>query len=169
MGPCDTLLIREPLTADTADPEGGQSIRAMRIQLAALALTSLLARAAVAQSPLRQPTAVTPVGVWRGTSLCLVRPSACNDEFVVYRIAPTGAPDRVTLDARKIVRGEEQEMGVLTCQFAALKGTLTCAMPQGTWQFRVRDDSLVGELRLPDKRKFRDVRTARIVDPVQQR
>ena len=93
--------------------------------------------------------------------MCLVRPSACNDEIVVYRIAHTKAADSVTLDARKIVRGEEQDMGVLTCRFTSPNGPLTCASPGGTWQFRVRNDSLVGELRLSDNTKFRDVRTIR--------
>ena len=71
------------------------------------------------------------------------------------------AADSLTLDARKIVGGEEQEMGVLTCRFASPNGSLTCGIPRGTWQFRVRNDSLVGELRLSDKTKFRDVRTVR--------
>jgi hypothetical protein len=31
----------------------------------------------------------------------------------------------------------------------------------GTWRFTVRGDSLIGELRLPDSTKFRDVRAAR--------
>ncbi|MDQ6636036.1 MAG: hypothetical protein M3Z10_14890 [Gemmatimonadota bacterium] len=103
----------------------------------------------------------TPVGTWRGTSVCLVRPSNCNDEIVVYRIAQTNAADSLTVDARKIVRGEEQEMGVLTCRFSSPNGPLSCAMPQGIWQFRVRSDSLVGELRLSNNTKFRDVRTVR--------
>ena len=107
------------------------------------------------------PQSTSPVGTWRGTSLCLVRPSACNDEVVVYRIAHTTAADSLTVDARKIVRGEEQEMGVLTCRFTSSTGSLTCAMPQGTWRFRVRNDSLVGELRLSNNTKFRDVRTIR--------
>ena len=132
----------------------------MRIRLTGLAMASLLARGAGAQSPSQQP-AVIPVGTWRGTSVCLVRPSACNDEIVVYRIAHTNAADSLTLDARKIVRGEEQEMGVLTCRFTPPNGPLTCALPRGTWQFRVRNDSLVGELRLADNTKFRDVRTVR--------
>jgi hypothetical protein len=34
-------------------------------------------------------------------------------------------------------------------------------MQNGVWRFMVRGDSLVGELRLPDDTKFRDVRTAR--------
>jgi hypothetical protein len=101
------------------------------------------------------------VGTWRGTSLCLVRPSSCNDEVVVYRITRMKSPDSVAVDARKIVRGEEQEMGVLTCRLTSANGPLTCAIPQGIWQFRARNDSLVGELRLPDNTKFRDVRTIR--------
>ena len=101
------------------------------------------------------------VGTWRGTSVCLVRPSACNDEIIVYRIAHTKAADSLRVDARKIVRGEEQEMGVLTCCFTMPNGPLTCAMPQGAWQFHVRNDSLVGELRLSDRTKFRAVRAIR--------
>lgn len=133
----------------------------MRTWLTGLAVSSLLARGAGAQSPSRQPAATTPVGTWRGTSECLVRPSSCNDEIVVYRIARANAADSLTIDGRKIVRGEEQEMGVLTCHFTSPDGPLTCALPRGTWQFRVRNDSLVGELRLSDNTKFRDVRTVR--------
>jgi hypothetical protein len=104
---------------------------------------------------------MTPVGTWRGTSACLVRPSACNDETVVYRITPMKAADSLSVDARKIVGGEEQEMGVLGCRLTRASGQLTCTIPQGVWQFRVRNDSLNGELRLPDNTRFREVRTAR--------
>ncbi len=131
------------------------------IRVTGLAIAILLARGAFAQSPAQQPAAASAVGTWRGTSLCLVRPSPCNDEIVVYRIAPTKAADSLTIDARKIVRGEEEEMGVLTCHFASPNATLTCAMPRGNWLFRVRKDSLVGELRVPDNVKFRDVRAIR--------
>ena len=133
----------------------------MRIWLTGVAAASLFARGAGAQSPSQQPAAMTAVGIWRGTSVCPVRPSACNDEVVVYRIARTNAADTLTMDARKIVRGEEQEMGVLTCRVTSPNASLTCAIPQGTWQFRVRNDSLVGELRLADNTKFRDVRAIR--------
>ena len=133
----------------------------MRMRLTGLAVASLLAHVAGAQAPSQRPATTTPVGVWRGTSVCLVRPSACNDEIVVYRVARTKAADSLTLDARKIVGGEEQEMGVLTCRFTSPDGSLTCAIPRGIWQFRVRNDSLVGELRLSDNTKFRDVRTTR--------
>jgi hypothetical protein len=133
----------------------------LKIPANGLAVASLVALSAGAQSSQQQPAPMTPVGIWRGTSLCLVRPSACHDETVVYRITRTKTPDSLTIDARKIVRGEEQGMGILGCHFTSPNGTLTCAIPQGTWQFRIRNDSLVGELRLPDNTKFRDVRAVR--------
>ena len=132
----------------------------MRFQLSGIAVASLIACAASAQAPSGQ-SAATPVGVWRGTSTCLVRPSACKDEIVVYRITQTTA-DSVSFDARKIVRGEAEEMGVLRCRLVPQIGQLTCAMPQGVWHFTARGDSLIGELRLPDNTKFRDVRTIRV-------
>jgi hypothetical protein len=126
-------------------------------------LASAVAHTAIAQSqsPLQSPVTKTPVGTWRGTSTCLVRPSACNDEIVVYRITSTKSPDSVTLDALKIVRGDEQDMGVLGCRLVALSGQITCPMPHGVWHFTVRNDSLTGELRLPDNTRFRDVRATR--------
>ena len=133
----------------------------MRFHFAVVALASALAHAAIAQSPAQGAAAATPVGTWRGTSACLVRPSACNDEVVVYRITPMKAADSLSVDARKIVRGEEEEMGVLVCQLAKPSGQLTCAFPQGVWSFRVRNDSLTGELRLRDHTRFREVKTIR--------
>ena len=100
-------------------------------------------------------------GVWRGTSLCLVQPSACHDETVVYHIARMNSADSVSIDANKIVDGREENMGTLTCHFAAPSAQLTCKFPRGVWLFTVRGDSLIGELKLPDNTKFRDVRAAR--------
>jgi hypothetical protein len=102
-----------------------------------------------------------PVGTWRGTSVCQVRPSACHDETVVYRITRTTARDSLAIDGRKIVNAAELEMGVLGCRFDAPSARITCPMPTGVWQFTIRGDSLVGELRSPDGTKVRDVRTAR--------
>jgi hypothetical protein len=131
------------------------------IHVAVVALASALAHAATAQSPVHPQTPSTTVGTWRGTSVCLVHPSACNDEIVVYRITPKKGVDSVALDARKIVRGEEQEMGVLGCHLVSTSGQLTCAMPKGVWRFRVRNDSLTGELRLLDDTRYRVVRAIR--------
>jgi hypothetical protein len=135
----------------------------MRIRLASVALIAVaLAHGASAQSAARRPAAVNPVGTWRGTSVCRVRPSACNDEVVVYRLTRLKAADSVAFDARKIVRGAEEEMGVLGCRFAPRSGQLTCIMPQGVWRFTVRNDSLVGDVRLKDGTKYREVRAVRV-------
>ena len=108
-----------------------------------------------------QPARPDPLGTWRGTSICQVRPSACRDENVVYRITRTTTRDSLALDGRKIVNAEEVEMGVLGCRFEAPTARLTCQIPNGVWQFTIRGDSLVGELRQPDGTKVRDVRTQR--------
>ena len=133
----------------------------MRDHFAAVVLASALAHTAIAQSPVQRPAPSNPLGVWHGTSTCLVRPSACNDEIVVYRIRPMKAADSLALDARKIVRGEEEEMGVLGCALVPRSGRLTCILPRGVWHFRVHDDSLTGELRLLDDTRYREVRTVR--------
>ena len=135
----------------------------MKAHYVCIAMANVLALSAHAQAPVRTDVA-SAVGTWRGTSTCLVRPSSCNDEVVVYRITRRDARDSVALDARKIVRGQEEEMGVLDCGVAtegSVDTSLTCAMRNGVWRFTVRRDSLVGELRLPDSTRFRDVRTAR--------
>ena len=118
----------------------------------------LLARDVWAQST----TATSnPVGVWRGRSSCLVLPSACHDEVVVYRITRVNASDSLAFDARKIVNGQEVDMGVLGCLVTTTGAQLTCIIPRGVWLFTIRGDSLVGELRLSDSTKIREVRTAR--------
>jgi hypothetical protein len=127
-------------------------------KILALAAACLFARGASAQAPTSAPN---PVGVWRGTSLCRLRPSACKDESVVYRITRVNATDTLSFDARKIVNGQEEEMGVLACLSGASGAQVTCTMPNGVWHFAIRGDSLVGELRLPDNRKFRDVSAVR--------
>ncbi len=109
-----------------------------------------------------QPTGNSdPVGVWRGTSRCEVRPSACHDEDVVFRIARAGSLDSLAVDGRKIVGAREVEMGVLGCRINHTDGSIACALPGGTWKFTIRGDSLVGELRSPDGTRLRDVRTVR--------
>ena len=121
-------------------------------------VVTLLARRTLAQSP---PVAPNPLGVWRGTSTCLIRPSACHDEIVVYRITHGNVPDSLALDGRKIVNGQEVEMGVLGCRVAQPGAQVICVIPSGVWHFTVSGDSLVGDLRLSDNTKSRDVRATR--------
>ena len=93
--------------------------------------------------------------------MCLIHPSACHDEIVVYRITHGSARDSLALDGRKIVNGQEVEMGVLGCRVAQPGAQVICVIPSGVWRFTVNGDSLVGELRLSDNTKSRDVRATR--------
>lgn len=127
----------------------------MRFRFAALAASVLIARNASAQ--LVASPAANPVGVWRGTSTCVVRPSACTDEVVVYRIARKGANDSLSVDGRKVVDGREVEMGALACDLNAPRAFFTCVIPTGKWRFIARHDSLIGQLRLRNGTRVRDV------------
>ena len=130
----------------------------VRTRVTATAAVCLLSRGAFAQA---RQAAASPIGVWRGTSLCMVHQSSCNDEIVVYRITRAGASDSLSVDARKIVNGKEEEMGALGCRLTASDAQLRCTIPNGVWRFTVRGDSLVGDLTLRDSTKYRDVRAAR--------
>jgi len=131
-----------------------------RTRIIALAATGLVAQTAFAQQP--TAPAANPIGVWRGTSLCTVRPSPCNDEIAVYRITRVNTSDSVSLDARKVVNGKEEEMGgPIGCLLSAKDAQLTCATSYGVWRFTIRGDSLVGSLRQLDGTKYRDIRTVR--------
>ncbi|MEA2765972.1 MAG: hypothetical protein QOK07_2376 [Gemmatimonadaceae bacterium] len=123
-------------------------------------LAAIISCALARQIP-AQAARSDPVGTWRGSSLCQVRPSACHDERVVYRITRTTTRDSLALDGRKIVNGAELEMGVLGCRLDTPHSRLTCPISNGVWQFTIRGDSLVGELRQSDGTKTRDVRTGR--------
>jgi hypothetical protein len=131
----------------------------MRFRFIALAAIPLITRGAAAQ--LATAPDASPIGTWRGTSACVVRPSACKDEVVVYRIALKGRNDSLSIDGRKIVEGKEVEMGLLACQLNAPRAYITCVIPTGKWRFRARHDSLVGQLRLQDGTLFRDVHAVR--------
>ncbi|MFL5481784.1 MAG: hypothetical protein ACJ8AK_06300 [Gemmatimonadaceae bacterium] len=138
---------------------------ALAIHLVGAALAGAPAHTAIAQGAVHPAALTTPIGTWRGTSSCLVRPSGCHDEIVVYRITPMKAADSLSIDAFRIVRGEELDMGVLGCRLLPPSGQITCSIPQGVWRFTVRGNSLTGELRLPDNTRFRDVRAIRARGP----
>jgi hypothetical protein len=132
---------------------------------AGILLVGILASLSIVASAQNLPTLV---GTWRGTSKCLVRPSACHDEDVVYYITRY-KPDRTkfSLRANKIVNGVEEDMGTLEpCTYTARTHAIYCPMPRtarpGDWKFKLTNNSLDGGLWLPDGRKFRDVHVLRI-------
>ena len=96
------------------------------------------------------------IGTWRGTSTCLVHPSACHDESVVYHITRSKVDStHLTWDAGKIVNGAEEEMGALECTESADHQTLTCPFQLGAWRLTLDGDRATGGLWLKDGSKFR--------------
>jgi len=108
----------------------------------------------------QRPAPPTVLGEWRGRSTCLVRPSPCNDEVVVYEIRRDSThADSLIMQADKIVNGAREGMGDLRCGWNA--PALECPMRGGRWRFALRGDTLTGSLDLPDGRRFRDVLVTR--------
>ena len=85
-----------------------------------------------------------PLGTWRGTSICTPGHPACHDETVVYRIRAAGA--RFEISASKIVQGQEEFMGTVTCDYTADTRALVCAASYGTWSFTLTGETLTGTL-----------------------
>ena len=81
-------------------------------------------------------------GIWKGTSICQQKQSACHDENVVYHISKKAATVYKT-QASKIVNGAEEDMGTFdSVVYNATKQTLSFTMKdqQGrnaVWLFKL--------------------------------
>lgn len=111
----------------------------------------LLALAAAAPLDAQSPPAI--LGTWQGTSTCVKASwnAACNDERIVYVVAPAaGKPGQVTLRASKIVGDSLDWMGDLDLAYDTLSGRWSGDF-QNTrvhirWSYRVVGDSLTGNV-----------------------
>ena len=99
-----------------------------------------------------------PVGVWRGTSTCTPGHPTCHDEVVVYRIRAAG--ERFEIAASKIVSGQEEFMGTVTCDYAAGTHALSCPTSYGVWSFTISGRTMTGTLVVRGE-LFRNVSVAR--------
>ena len=99
----------------------------------------------------QQTTSDKIEGIWKGTSLCKVKPSACHDENVVYHISKKSA-NVYTIQANKIVNGAEVDMGTFdSVVYDETKQTLTFIMKdrQGrsnVWLFKLDGMQMHGTL-----------------------
>ena len=98
-----------------------------------------------------------PVGIWRGESRCVVRPSACNDETALYRIA-ANARDRVMVSAGKIVDRREVSMGSSECSYIVKTHLIDCSLPNGnSLHLEVKGDTIEGTYILRDGTLWRNI------------
>ena len=136
---------------------------------------SLLSSTATAQGAPHSPGGATSLaGTWRGTSICTPagRPT-CHDEVVVYHLrALSGgdAPSATTLPAsrpnmewtaNKIVNGQEEEMGTLSCTADDIGRAVECPMRDWRWSFHASGDTIRGTLSSPAGAIWRNVHVVR--------
>ncbi len=101
-------------------------------------------------------------GIWKGTSICQVKQSACHDENVVYHISKKAA-NVYTIQASKIVNGAEEDMGTFdSVVYNAAKQTLSFVMKdnQGrnaVWFFKIDGMQMHGTLTINQNTLFRIV------------
>jgi hypothetical protein len=126
--------------------ESSSSWPLTRALLLVAAFLAVRAAPVHAQQPAAPADSATPAGIWRGTSLCTPGHPTCHDETVVYRIAPKDG--RFEINASKIVAGQEEFMGTITCDFTAASGLLNCPTNYGLWSFTVRGEDMQGTLQV---------------------
>jgi hypothetical protein len=107
-----------------------------------------------AQSSTTPDTSVA--GVWKGTSICQVKPSPCHDEVVVYHISPGKKPQEFNIIMNKIVNGVEEEMGAIPATYDLRSHKLTGIMKNyPAWNFVVKGKVMDGTLLLQDGTLYR--------------
>ncbi len=94
--------------------------------------------------------AESPVGVWRGESLCKGDSPSCKDEKVVYYVeAVADKADSMFVRADKIVDGKAITMGSGPWQYNAAKQTLSWETAQRAWLLTINGHQIEGTLTLP--------------------
>jgi hypothetical protein len=70
-------------------------------------------------------SAANLIGTWKGTSICQVKPSPCNDEIAMYHITKEIKPGIYHMVMNKVVNGKEEDMGVGDYSFSVADNSLT--------------------------------------------
>jgi len=100
----------------------------------------------------------TVLGSWEGDSKCTIPDSPCHDEHVLYQISEDKKdPDKVNIDAYKIVEGAPDFMGTLSCRYESRAGALSCTSDKrekDDWEFHILGNTMAGRLTLEDGKKL---------------
>ena len=102
-------------------------------------------------------------GTWEGESICTVPNSPCHDEHVVYEISEDKkTAGKLETAAYKIVNGEKQYMGTLSCEYLPTNSELRCHYKEDDlWKFEVSGDSMKGTLVINGDKLYRRVNLKR--------
>jgi len=104
----------------------------------------------------------SPVGIWRGESMCTTGASSCHNEKVVYYIeAVPDKPDAMFIRADKIVEGKAITMGSGRWTYHRAKQTLSMESEQRLWLLTINGNRIEGTLTVPDNIVFRRITLAK--------
>ncbi len=106
------------------------------------------------------PSAKDLIGTWEGESKCTTPNSPCHDEHALYKISADKQDSaKLSVDGYKVVSGEAQFMGTLTCEYHPVQATLRCTAntaEQDDWEFQISGDTMTGTLTIgPEKKLYR--------------
>ncbi len=105
----------------------------------------------------------SPVGDWRGMSICQVKPSGCHDEDSLYHIKAGAKAGAFELQADKIVEGKAVTMGTGPCSYDAA-GQLVCPIAESgaTLIFQVRGNAMDGVMKMRNGTIWRKLTLKRV-------
>ena len=128
-----------------------------------------LAAASGAQTAEKKPAVANAepaqalLGDWHGTSLCLVKPSACHDEEALYHVkALPKQSGKFSVQADKVVNGKPVVMGTTDCSYDAPKRLLHCEWGRGFLDLTLQGGHLDGSMFLPDKTRWREIKLTKV-------
>jgi len=102
----------------------------------------------------------SPLGDWRGMSVCQVKPSGCRDEDSLYHFTLAGS--EIQLRADKIVDDKTVTMGTSSCVRSAA-ARLECRVSESaTLSFDVRGDVMDGVFKVKDGTVWRKLTLHRV-------
>jgi len=144
------------MIAQSASPNAKYTLVSIVFMVGSLAIPTL---SLFGQSGANPKSDKGPVGIWRGESRCVVKPSACNDETALYRIAANArAQDRLMVSAGKIVDGREVSMGSSECSYPVKTHVIACSLPNGnSLHLEVTGDTIEGTYTLRDGKLWRNI------------
>jgi hypothetical protein len=116
----------------------------MKRSLVTLCMIFISAARADASPSISADTSI--VGIWKGTSICQVKPSACNDEIAICHISKGDKANTYHIIMNKLVNGVEEEVG--TSDYSYNDGILTTYIEKYkvTITLKVKNDSMEGTL-----------------------
>lgn len=99
------------------------------------------------------------IGTWKGTSICQIKPSACNDEIAVYHITKGSKAGTFHVVANKVIDGKEEDMAQSDFIFNAADNSFTSYIAEYkvTITLIVKGNSMEGTL-LRDKTVYRIIK-----------